>query len=108
MTRGNVILLLMVSLLIPAVATGKMPALHKAAQKGDVKAVEALLKDGANMHATDKHGRTALTWAAGEGHAEVVTALLEAGADVAARDTMGRTALDYAQTPRIIRLIEGR
>jgi ankyrin repeat protein len=56
--------------------------LMRAAERGNLEAVRALLKAGANVNRTLAHwGHTALMIAAGEGHLEVVKALLSAGAD---------------------------
>ena len=71
--------------------------LHDAARKGDTATVKALLKAGADVHATDRHGQTALHVAAGQGRTEVITSLLAAGADVhATLNYGGRTALHWA------------
>ena len=52
------------------------------ARTGKLKAVELLLKAGANANAADTYqNETALMWAAGEGHLDVINALLAAGAD---------------------------
>lgn len=69
--------------------------LHDAAWRGDVAAIQQLVKSGADVNATDDMGATALYWAAGGGHpfgphrcgAEaadrpaVIAALLDLGAD---------------------------
>jgi hypothetical protein len=60
-------------------------ALHRAAIKGDLAAVRALLDDAAGagaVNATDNAGWTALHEACNHNHARVVEALLEAGANV--------------------------
>jgi ankyrin repeat protein len=65
---------------------------------GDPAVVQALLKGGANIHAADNDGMTALHWAVVANHQEVVKALLAAGADVNAVDHFGYTPLLYAAT----------
>ena len=72
----------------------KSTRLQKAAQKGDIKAVKALLAAGAEVNAKTKKGSwTPLHYAAWFGHTEVVKLLLEAGAKVNARDNYGKTPL---------------
>ena len=57
-------------------------ALMWAAAEGNVEAVEALLKAGADLHARLESGFTPLLFAVREGRIGVVRALLKAGADV--------------------------
>ncbi|HEY1171809.1 MAG TPA: ankyrin repeat domain-containing protein [Verrucomicrobiae bacterium] len=54
----------------------------EAAQKGDLKTVAYLIKEGVAVDARDDRGATALMCAARDGHAGVVKALLGAGAEV--------------------------
>ena len=70
--------------------------LRDAVSQGDVKALRRLLKRGADVHAKDRWGQTALHRAADWGRADVVKVLLEHGADVNARDADGATPLDEA------------
>eukprot|EP01043_Picozoa_sp_COSAG02_P057045 COSAG02_NODE_6863_length_3318_cov_9.683753_1_plen_402_part_00 len=77
------------------------PVLHIAAKSGHADCVEALLKGGANVGATDAEGWTALMCAAWDGHADCVEALLNVrGYDpllnIHAKDDLGRTALFMA------------
>ena len=65
--------------------------LHEAARKGNVEIVKMLLKEGADVNARDKYGRTALYVAAWRGHVEIVKMLLKEGADVNAADNDGNT-----------------
>jgi ankyrin repeat protein len=53
-----------------------------AAAVGDLAAVKALLKDGADVNATQGDGLTALHWAARRGDAELANTLIVAGANV--------------------------
>jgi len=69
--------------------------LHEAAARGDVAAIQRLVKSGANVNAADDMGATALYWAARGGHPAgihrcgteaadrpaVIAALLDLGAD---------------------------
>lgn len=69
-------------------------------EEGHHVAVERLLREGADVHAQDKFGCTALHYAAGNGHVLIVKALVYAGSDIRAIDGDGRTPLDCAKTER--------
>ena len=73
-------------------------ALHLAAERGDIEAVQALLDAGADVGAGTRIGSyTPLHLAARGGHGDVVALLLEAGADPLAATTTSRaTALHLA------------
>lgn len=62
--------------------TARDLALVAAAGRGDLPALEALLRDGADVRAKDSSGRTALNSAAYGNHVEVFRRLLAAGSDV--------------------------
>ena len=62
------------------------PQLIEAVTKNDLKAVQQLLKEGANVDAQDARGRTALLAAVEGHHLESTKVLLEAGADVNIQD----------------------
>ncbi len=69
------------------VATEHHVALHRAAEEGDVQALECLLACGLDPdHQDDGIGKTPLHGAAMAGQAEAVRALLDAGASPALRD----------------------
>ena len=55
-----------------------------------------ILESGADVHATDHNGRSALMYAASNGEAHIIPHLLQAGADVHAKDSSGYTSLMYA------------
>ncbi len=78
---------------------GETP-LMRAAERGNLKAVDVLLKAGAKVNMQDKDGKTALMEAADDGHNAVVQRLIEAGADINAKDEDGETALYKAQDER--------
>lgn len=59
--------------------------------------VECIVKAGANVHATNNEGETALMVAARCGDASVVDALVRAGARVHEKDENGLTAIDHAK-----------
>ena len=52
-----------------------------AAQRGDVEAVRALLRDGADVNAAQSDGTSALHWAAMNDDAATIQVLLYAGAN---------------------------
>lgn len=70
-----------------------------AAHAGNVKSVELLIENGADVNATDYCGRTALMYAArsytGERGRKIVTILVEHGIDIDAEDNFGQTVWDY-------------
>ena len=57
-------------------------SLHEAVKKGDIKGVETLLSEGANVNEKDEDGDTPLHFSALNGHADVSKVLLENGANV--------------------------
>jgi len=67
--------------------------LHKAAHKGDIDAVEQLLKDGMSVNELGAGNRTALHRAVGANHESLVAFLIEHGADINLADDSGRTPL---------------
>ena len=69
------------------------PLLHLATQKGHVDIALALLAAGADVHAKDAGGWTALRWACLEGKENVVQALIKQGSRVNERDNFGATLL---------------
>jgi len=81
-----------IGLLSAAISLASMAAdpgeeLRRAAGRGDVAAVKALLDSGAAVDAANSYGATALTFAADKGHIEVARLLLERGADPNRKDT---------------------
>ena len=70
-----------------------------ACAEGDIKAVETLLKAGADPNFNDGHdGYGALHIAARYGHHEIIKLLIASGAMANITDTLGHTALHYAAT----------
>ena len=79
--------------------------LHVAARWGSVDVCRLLLEHGANVHARNAHGQTALHDASSNPE-KVGQLLLDAGADVGARDAEGNTALHRAlQNSESVRLL---
>ncbi|VAW49019.1 hypothetical protein MNBD_GAMMA04-1065 [hydrothermal vent metagenome] len=72
--------------------------LAKAAQKGDVTAIKALVAEGVDPNAKtiDKYSSPLLMWALLHQNEKGLIALLEAGADPAGFDSDGRTVLHLA------------
>jgi uncharacterized protein len=71
--------------------------LQLAAMRNKPLCVDALLQCGANVHATEGNGATALHGAAFFGYAEVSKLLLQAGADPALADNHGNTPISLAR-----------
>ena len=72
-------------------ACGLFP-LHKAASVGDLKMIECLLDNGADVDVIDKRKKTALHHAIGSDHS-IADLLLSRGSDVDAADDKSRTPL---------------
>lgn len=70
--------------------------LLNAAKVGNLKQVEKLLDDGADVNTLDKYGKTSLMLASISGKVEVVQLLLESGADPNIQAKNGGTALIMA------------
>lgn len=70
--------------------------LHRAAEAGDLKEIDALLKEGVPINAFDQDlSRTPLHYAVIAGHVDAVRCLIDAGADVNAHEEekIGETPL---------------
>ena len=73
--------------------------LRVACGKGNWKAAEDLIKQGADVNGfSPEKGQTPLMFAAFNGHANVVDKLIENGADVTQKDARGASALDYVNS----------
>ena len=70
--------------------------LERAAQVGDVRAVEVELSGGADVDSLDAHGQTAFMLAAHKGHLTVVEYLVGQGANLNVRAKFGLSALMLA------------
>src|SRR5690606_20846413 len=92
---------------IPTRRSSDLTPLLLAAEQGHSEAVEALVRGGANVLATDTAGNTALMLAAGAGRADALRMLLAAGADPNAREEVrGLTALMFAAAKDRVDAIE--
>src|SRR2546422_858855 len=80
------------ALAIFVLAAGPLPLID-AAKNVDRNGVRSLLKQGANVNASEADGTTALHWASYRDDLESADLLLHAGADVNARNDLGATPL---------------
>ena len=90
-------------------AMRKEMKLVSAAERGDARAVQLLLEEGANVDARDEGGRTALIAAAYGNRLDVARSLIEAGADVNAKDQTQQSAYlistsEVGDDPRMLEL----
>jgi Ankyrin repeats (3 copies) len=72
-------------------------ALRRAAEIGDLAALETLLQKNVDLDSPDSSGRTALMLATVHGQADAAVALLDHGASPNAADARGTTPLEAAQ-----------
>ena len=84
----------------------KDQALIVAAQQGDLRVIEYLLKNGATIEATDSREMTPILIAAERGDRALVMRLVDLGASVNRKDEKGRTPLILAAMDNDIQLIE--
>ena len=73
---------------------------------GDRAIVEVVLNHGADVHAKDNSGFTALHTAAEWGHADIVRLLLARGAEVNERNSIGNTPLHLAANAGFVSVVE--
>lgn len=96
MLRATLFLLLATLMTQPAHAQPRDQDLIVAAGKGDLAAVERLIREGASVMARDNRSRTALLAATHGNHPAVARALIAAGADVNAKDDIQDSPYLYA------------
>ncbi|XP_074589241.1 uncharacterized protein LOC141845096 isoform X2 [Curcuma longa] len=77
--------------------TGHFHALHFAARRGDIAAVQLLTRRGCDVNSLDGEGYTPLMLAAREGHGATCEALILAGAECHLATRRGETALSLAR-----------
>ena len=76
--------------------------LHQAVRQNDLKAVDALIKRGANVKAATRYGVTPIGLAALNGNIAILRRLLDAGADPNTATPAGETAMmTAARTGRL-------
>jgi uncharacterized protein len=88
--------LAIVLMISPAQAQPREQSLIAAAAKGDLAAVERLVREGVSLDARDNRGRNALLAATHGNRVEVARVLIAAGADVNAKDDIEDSAFLYA------------
>src|SRR5262249_3334245 len=71
-------------------------ALHKAAQNGDIKTIQALIKIQIDPNLQDDQGRTALHWAAESGYSELTKYLVVRDCSPFSKDKHRDSALSLA------------
>jgi len=71
-------------------------SLHAAAQAGDLRRVDALLEEGADVNAINRFGSTALLSALSKSHLDVASRLLDAGADPSLANVYANSPLTFA------------
>ncbi len=81
------------AVLLTGASAVERPPLVDAAKNSDQVAVRALLKQGADVNATDADGTTALLWASYRDDIETAELLLRAGANVNASNDLGATPI---------------
>ncbi len=74
-------------------AQEKSASFVKSAKENRMEDFQRLLKQGANVNASDERGYTALIWVAGRGNLNAAQKLLDAGADINAKTVDNVTAL---------------
>lgn len=75
-------------------------ALHALAFAESLDRLEKAIASGADLHACDHRGRTALHWAAIAGRAGAVAMLVDAGASPDVLDAVEASPIDYARSAR--------
>lgn len=73
--------------------------LHDAAERGDVKAIERLVRQGYSVNVPDEYGATPVFYAA---DGETAQKLIDLGADVNYGSNNGRTPLHLPKTPGVV------
>jgi ankyrin repeat protein len=73
--------------------------LHLAVSRGDIAAIEALAKAGADPNAETEDGETPLHVAASKGDATAIEILLKAGANSKAKNEDGQAPADLLEDP---------
>jgi ankyrin repeat protein len=107
----NIQRILLAVIFLSAVAIAdSAPAIIAAVKASNLPAVQALIKQKADVNAAEADGTTALQWAARADNVDMARALIKAGADAKKANRYGITALQLAavngSTPMVKLLIE--
>ena len=70
-----------------------------ASREGHVPSIQALCDAGADVHALDSCGQSALSYASGAGQVDAIEALVLAGADVKASVAAGQVVVEPRRSP---------
>ena len=90
----------------PNISIGANPILLVVAEGGNLEIVKVLLKNGAEIDATDSENQTALLRASENGHKAVVAHLLENGADSHHVNVHGLTSIHYAASDGFTEIVQ--
>src|SRR5437773_4457685 len=96
----------LLTITLTGVSYGARADAADAAQKKDIEALRALMRQRANANAAQPDGTTALHWAVVWNNEEAVNLLLRAGADAKARNRYGATPLSEAVTSGSATIVE--
>ena len=94
--QASAVVCVAVALLVTVALAGGDGPLATAVKAGDLQAVRALIKSGADVNARSGDGSTPLLWAAHKGNIEIAAALVAARASVDAANDFGVTPLLHA------------
>lgn len=81
-------------------------AVLQATQNGDLTALKAALKRGANINARSKNGQTPLMLTVRQGNISLVKLMLDKGAKVNLQDQSGRTALSHVAAQNFTTIVK--
>ncbi len=81
-------------------------SLSESIKNGNIKAVKAAFKAGANVNTKDNRERTPLHWAAHKGEIEIVKLLIKAGADLDVKDDNRMVPLHIALRDKHLNIAE--